>query len=184
MSRDISTAMLAPLLSNEIRPCFLACIAFKSETIYCWTGAGTITYNGHSYLGVGDFGKIGQVSEGTDVQSYGATISLSGIDPTILTECLDDIQLGAPVTIDFALLDSNGNIYGIPCPLFVGTVDKPTISMGVEDISITLALENRMADLQRASQRRYTAADQQTYYPTDTGFNWVEMLNDLALKWA
>lgn len=181
--RQISTGMLTPLLSNYIRPIFMASIAFKSETIYCWTGAGTITYNGNAYLGVGDFGKLSPVAEGTDVQSYGASISLSGIDQSILGECLSDVQLGAPVTIYFALLDDHGAIYGTPYPLFVGAVDKPTISMGTSDITITLALETRMFDLQRASLRRYTSADQQIAYPCDSGFNWVEQLNDLALKW-
>jgi hypothetical protein len=183
MSRNIDAGMLAPLLSNYIQPCFLASIAFKSQTIHCWTGAGTLSYDGNNYLGVGDFGKLGQIFEGTDVYAYGTTISLSGIDPNILTECLTDIQLGAPVTIYFALLNTAGEILGVPYPLFVGTVDKPTVTPGVDEIGITLTLENRLADLQRPNLRRYTSADQRRFYPNDTGFNWVEMLNDLALKW-
>jgi hypothetical protein len=57
--------------------------------------------------------------------------------------------------------------------------------MGVPTISISLALESRMADLQRASLRRYTAADQQGVggYPTDTSLNWIESLNDASIKW-
>jgi hypothetical protein len=55
----------------------------------------------------------------------------------------------------------------------------------VPTISISLALESRMADLQRASLRRYTAADQQGVggYPTDTSLNWIESLNDASIKW-
>lgn len=184
MSRNISTPMLASLQSNLIRPAFLAIITFASQTVYCWTGVGTLTYNGNAYLGVGSFGKIGTVTEGTDVQAYGTSISLSGIDPKMLAECMTDIQIGAPATLYFALLDANGAVYGVPYPLFVGTVDKPLIQAGLPDITISLALENKLLDLQRASMRRYTTADQNLYYPGDTAFHYVEALNDQALRWT
>ncbi len=32
--------------------------------------------------------------------------------------------------------------------------------------------------------RRYTTSDQMYYYPDDSGFNWVETLNDIALLWG
>lgn len=184
MPRDLSSPMIAPLTSNFIRPCFLVSIAFKSQTVYCWTGAGNLIYGGNTYLGVGDLGKLGAITEGSDVQAYGTTITLSGIDPNLLSESLTDIQLGAPVTIYFALLDSNGNIYGTPYPAFVGTVDKPSIQVGTSAVTISLALENRLSNLQRANQRKYTSADQDLYYPGDMAFNWVESLNDQALKWT
>lgn len=183
MPRDISSGMLTPLLTNDIRPCFLAIITFKTETVYCWTGVGNIVYNGNTYLGVGDFGKLSSIVEGSDVQAFGCSISLSAIDPTLLSESLTDIQIGAPVTIYFALLDTSGNIYGTPYPAFVGIVDKPTISLGTQQMTISLALESKLANLQRASQRRFTAADQRYYYPDDSAFNFVEQLNDQALKW-
>jgi hypothetical protein len=176
--------MVGPMTSNQIRPCFLAIITFRTRTAYCWTGVGNLVYAGNTYLGVGDFGKIGKITEGTDVQAYGTTITLSGIDPVLLSECMTDIQLGAPATIYFALLDSHGAIFGTPYPAFVGTVDQPTINSGIETISITLAIENKLANLLRANMRRYTAADQQLYYPGDTFFNWVPTLNDQALIWT
>ena len=183
MPRDISSPMLAQLTTNAISPCFLASIAFKSQTVYCRTGAGSLVYGGNTYLGVGDFGKLSAITEGADVQAYGMSITLSGIDPNLLAESLTDVQLGAAATIYFALLDGSGNIYGTPYPAFVGVVDKPSVQVGVTAVTISLALENRLSNLQRASQRKYTAADQQRYFPGDTAFNWVESLNDQALKW-
>jgi hypothetical protein len=184
MPRNISSPMLASLTSNAIIPAFLASIRFKSEAVYVWTGVGNLVYGGNTYLGVGSFGKLGRITEGTDVQAYGTSISLSGIDPTLLSECLTDIQVGAPVTILFALLSSTGAVLGTPYPVFSGIVDKPVISPGISEITISLALESRMANHGRASNRRYTAADQNLYYPGDTAFNWVESLNDQALLWS
>ena len=184
MPRNISSPMLAALTSNLIRPAFAAIITFKSQTVYVWSGVGNLLYNGNTYLGIGDFGKIGSVVEGSDVQAYGTTITLSGIDPTLLSESLTDIQIGAPATLYFILLDGNGSIFGTPYPLFIGTVDKPTLDIGTETLSITLNLENRLSNLQRANMRRYTSADQNIYYPDDCAFNWVEQLSDQALKWS
>ena len=187
MPRDISSGMLDSLLTNYVRPCFLLTITFASQTINCWTGVGDLivpTSPPTVYIGIGDMGTIGQITEASDVQAYGTTVTLSNIDTNLLSESLTDIQLGAPATLYFALLDSSGTIYGNPYPLFSGTVDKPTIHVGVQTSSITIALENRLSNLQRASTRRYTAADQNLYYPGDTFFNSVESLNDLALIWA
>jgi hypothetical protein len=63
-------------------------------------------------------------------------------------------------------------------------VDKPHISTGATTITVSLALENRLANLQRASARLWTAADQNIEYPTDSAFNWVEVLNDISLRWG
>jgi hypothetical protein len=118
------------------------------------------------------------------VHAYGTKVGLSGIDPILLSESLTDIQLGAPATISLALLDTNGNILGTPYTLFSGVVDQPTVQPGVKTITIDLALETKLANLSRASNRRYTSADQQLYYPADHFFDWVPQLNDLALKWT
>lgn len=103
----------------------------------------------------------------------------------MLQEALGDIWIGAPAKIWYGLMDlETGALYGVPYLIFSGTVDKPSIHVGLDTLSITLALENRLVNLQRANQRRYTAADQKIYYPTDMAFNWVESLNDIALRWG
>jgi hypothetical protein len=39
-----------------------------------------------------------------------------------------------------------------------------------------------MSQLGRASFRRYTAADQALQFGSDSGFDWIEQLQDIALK--
>jgi hypothetical protein len=176
--------MLSSLTSNVIRPGFLAILTFHTGTRYVWSGVGNLIYGGNTYLGVGSLGRLGAIEEGTEVRASGTTVTLSGIDPALLAECLSDIQLGAPATIYFALFDSALTILGTPYPLFVGTVDQPVIQIGTDSMSISLKLENKLVNLQRANMRRYTAADQRRYYPNDTAMNFVELLNDMALKWS
>lgn len=183
MSRNIDPSFAAALSSGLIQPFFMAQLTFNSQTEYVWTGAGNLVYNSQTYLGVGSFAKIGAIQEGTDVQAYGTSVTLSGIDPILLAECMNDIKPGAPAKLWFGGL-SNGLIVGVPYLLFSGTMDQPSVSVGVDTISINLALESRMMNLSIPSNRRYTSADQRLQYPTDTGFSWVEQLNDLALSWG
>jgi hypothetical protein len=102
---------------------------------------------------------------------------------SLLYEALGDIRVGGPAKIWYGHF-KNGAFYGTPYLIFKGTVDKPAIKTSAESNSITIALENRLVNLQRPNARRYTAADQHLYFPTDSAFNFVEILNDMALVWG
>ena len=184
MSRDLDPDLAAALSYGLIIPELLVELTFKSATKYVWSGPGNIVYDAQTYIGVGSLGKMGAVTEGVEVKADGTSLTLSGIDPTLLNESLTDILPGAPATISFGLLTQNVVLIGAPYQLFAGTMDQPKVTVGEKTISITIALENCMIDLSRPSQRRYTGADQRLYYPTDCAFDWVPQLIDIALNWG
>jgi len=175
--------MQAALSAGVIYPAILVSLTFQTGTQYVWSGVGPLVWSGNTYQGVGTLGKIGTVVEGIGVRADGTTVTLSGVDPTLYADCMNDIQLGAPALIYFALL-SEGAIIGAPYLLFSGLVDKPTVSESADSISITLNLESRMTNLQRASNKRYDSATQRAMYPNDSAFNWVEQLNDASIAWG
>ncbi len=183
MGRDLDPLMQQALESGVIVPAILAELPFVSTTEHVWTGYGPLTWNANTYKGVGSLAGLGAITEGINGAAEGTTISLSGIDPALYSESMDDIQVGSTVNIWWALL-SQGAILGQPYLLFSGQMDKPSVNTGPDDITITIALENRLTNLQRPNARRYTLADQRRYYPTCTGFSWVELLNDIALRWG
>lgn len=184
MSRALDTSLKAALSNGLVFPALFVVLTFRSSTKYIWTGVGNIVIGSHTYTGVGSLGKMGSIQEAVEVKADGTSLTLSGIDPVLLGESLTDILPGAPATIYLGLLTSNTTVIGSLYQLFAGTVDQPKVTVGAETISITLALENMMVNLSRPSMRRYTSADQRLYYPTDSAFGWVEMLNDLALVWG
>jgi hypothetical protein len=183
MPRQLDSSMAAALATGHIQPFFMALLSFKSSQQWIWSGVGNLVWNSQNFIGVGSFAKLGTIQEGTDVNAYGTTVTLSGIDPVLLEDCMTDMVPGAQATLWFGLLAS-GAIVGSPYQIFSGTMDQPTVSWDADTISITLALESRMLDLARPSNRRYTSADQRLYFPTDTAFSWVEQLNDLADNWG
>ena len=184
MARNLDSSMSAALSAGLIIPVLLCQLTFRSATRYIWTGVGNLVWDAQTYSGVGSLGKIGAIQEGVDVQADGTQVTLSGIDPTLLGECLTDIQVGAPAIFYFGLMANATTLIGSPYKLFAGTVDVPTVSPGADTISISLTLESRMVDLSRPTLRRYTSADQRIQYPDDIGFAWVEQLNDIALNWG
>lgn len=185
MSRNLDSTYAAGLAAGTIAPVRLVQLAFKSQTIYCWSGAGPLVWNGNTFLGVGSLGKMSDISEGVDLQASGVTLTLSGVDPLLFGECMTDIQLGATARIWRGLWDIDaGGLIGVPYQTFRGQVDQPAFAISGQEMEITLALESRIAQLRRASCRRYTSADQRVEFPTDSAFGWVEQLNDLALVWG
>jgi hypothetical protein len=182
MSRALDSTLATSLATGLIGPVILVMLTFKSQICYAWSGTGTLVWNGNSFLGVGSLGKLGTISEGTEVKADGTTLELSGIDPIYLGECLTDIQMSAPAKVWFGNM-LNGVLIGTPYLVFSGCIDKPAFTIGAETVTIRLSLENRLID-QRAGMSRYTTADQHVNYPDDTAFNWVERLNDEALNWG
>jgi hypothetical protein len=366
MSRSLDTTLAAALANSNIQPVILAVLTFRSGTVYVWSGVGPLTWGGNTYLGVGSFGNISEITEGSTVEAAGMTVTLSGIplqpgtpvyvpatacpwnpglagnstysfgylprplpwgstapvvvpitltegetliltgfgsvipnnnaspngpvdtavgpaggwvdadsypggpyggevwgdyastcipgasattigagglmgaftdssgnviqplaigtgitvsvpagatqlqlgvngniyeynsgaftanvsvqgsvpiSSALLNESLTDIQIGAPAQIYFGLFQ-NGALLGTPYLAFGGQVDQPNPKIGTDTVTIALALENRLSNLQRASQQRYTAASQQLTYPQDTAFNFVEQENDIADVWG
>jgi hypothetical protein len=133
------------------------------------------------------FGTIGGTFfQDLTVSFVGAAIyytSTAQTSASLMYEALNDVRIGAPAKLWWGLM-ANGAFLGAPYLVFSGTVDKPTVNIGPDTSSIVLALENRLINLQRPTMRRYTSADQNLSYPTDIGFNWVETLNDIALRWG
>ncbi len=182
MPRNLPTPMLMAISANTLSLCFLLDLQLVSGWEYAWTGMGTLSWNGNSYKGVGSFGSVNDVQEGSDVKADGTSIALSGIDPTLLNESLTDIQVSAPARVWMGLFGAGALLAAYQ--IFGGTVDRPQVGVGPAALTIALALESKLANLQRPSNRRYTAADQRRYYMDDSGFNWVEVQNDIALLWG
>jgi hypothetical protein len=188
LARDLDSSLATGLAAGVIAPVFMAMLVFRSGTRYVWSGVGELVVDSQTYVGVGSLASIGAIAEGISVQADGTTVTLSGLEamvgesPDFLSECLDDIRSQAPAKLWFGLL--NGTDLVARYLIFSGVVDKPTVNVDTGAISITLALESKLLDLGRASARRYTSADQNLDYPDDSGFDWVEILNDISLQWG
>ena len=184
MPRQISPQMLAALGSGSLRPAIFVEATFITGPVYCWTGTGPITWNGQTWLGIGTFGSLSNVEEGTTVEAKGITLTLSGLDPTLLTDVLTEYQVGLPVMVWIGLFDINRQLIPDPLVAWAGRMDQPTLSVDGTTCSLSIACENRLLDMNTSVERRYTNDDQQLDYPGDRGFEFVTSIQEVSLYWG
>ena len=118
------------------------------------------------------------------MQADGIVISLEGIDSTMISEALGEIQQGLPCLLSMAFFDANQALIGSPVLCFAGRVDEPTIDEGVDTCTISIAVENKMALLNQQHERRYTDQEQRRDYPNDCGFMYVNQIQNWNSTWG
>jgi hypothetical protein len=182
----MTTAMKNALATAHVFPVLLVELHFNSATSYVWTGYNNITWNGHTWLGVGNLGGVAEVVDTLEVSMNGTTLTLTGIpytdtlgaavDP--VSQVLNQCKQSNPVVIYFGLFDNSGlGLIADPVVAFLGRMDKIQINEGAESVVVQMNVEPRRIDINRDRDRRYTDQDQRLTYPTDSGFKQV---TDLA----
>src|SRR5579864_2120985 len=184
MSRSMSAAYLAAITSQQINPVLFVQVNFTTGPVYVWSGVGNIYWNGITWSGVGSLGSISVIEEGANVQARGITLTLSGIDATLLTGILTEFQQGLPAIVYLGLLDASGNLIASPIISWSGRSDQPSVTMDGQTATISINCENRLVDMNVAVDRRYTNEDQQLDHPGDRGMEFVSSIQDVMIYWG
>jgi hypothetical protein len=183
MPRQMSSGMIAALSAAELNPAAFVQIAFATATVYVWSGIGSISWNGQTWTGLGSLLGLSVMEDAATVEARGITVTLSGIDPTLLSDCLGEFQLGQPVAVYLGLY-SGGSLISSPVATWVGRLDQPTIDVGADNVTISINCENRLLDMNVAVDRRLTHEDQQMDYPGDLGLQFVAGIQEMTLFWG
>lgn len=184
MSRETLTpAVLSELENETYRPLILVGLDFPSVPVYAHSGAGDISFNGNTYKGVGQLGNLSVLEETIDLQTFGFSLELTGIDPALLAISLNDHIQGRAAEIYLAFLDEEHQIIPDPVGPWLGRMDAPQGEIG-KTATIKIDIESRLADWERARIRRYTDADQQAEYPGDKFFEFVSEMQEKEITWG
>jgi hypothetical protein len=181
---NVTPAVLAQLISQSVRPAIFVQASFQNDTIYVWTGFGNIYWNGHTWIGIGTLGGISTIEEGATISARGITLSLSGIDPTLLTSIMGEFQQGQPVTVYLGFFDASNNLIADPLVSWAGRMDQPTIEMDGSTATIAITCENRLVEMNVAVDRRLTNEDQQLDHPGDRGLEFTAGIIDVMIYWG
>jgi len=180
VGRDVPSNIYEALNSPEIEVFFAIDLNFDSGSLNLWTGLGELEANGNTYVGTGQLLSISSVEETAEIAAKGAELSLSGIPSTLVSLALTEPYQGRVCTIYFGVVSDTNFLTEI----FTGIMDKMDIQEGAETSTITLAVENKLVDLERSRAIRFTSAYQKSIYPGDKGFDFVEDLQDKKLVWG
>lgn len=180
----LTGGQLAAVQSTNIRPAFFVEAHFVNGPIYVWTGRGSIVWGGHTWIGVGTLGSISTIEEGSTIDAKGITITMSGIDSSLLADILTEFQVGLPCIVYLGLFDETLTLIDDPYKSWAGRMDQPTIDVDGQTCTISINCENRLVEMNVAVDRRYTNEDQQLDYPGDRGMEFVSSIQDVTIYWG
>jgi hypothetical protein len=184
MARNLTGAQIAEIQAQNMRPILLCQLFFTSGWVYLWSGIGSLSWNGQTWLGIGTLGTVSAVPETSDLTAVGLKFALSGVDPAMLTHALGEVRQGQPVILYQGFLTQAGGVVASPNTAWSGRMDTCEIAEGGETAVITLTAESRLLDLNRSRERRYEKQDQAIDFPGDLGFDYVPSLQELSVVWG
>jgi hypothetical protein len=157
---------------------------FDTDDILVWSGSDDIVINSETYTGAGQLLSIGSVEEGLELKSNGLNVSLSGMDETILNYALTENYQNRPITLYLGYVMGGTNEVAGTLTLFKGRMTSLTIDDTPQGSRVSIDAENRLVDLDRPSNFRYTKESQNFLHDGDTGFNRVASLQDKQINWG
>lgn len=157
---------------------------FDTDDILVWSGSDDIVINSETYTGAGQLLSIGSVEEDLELKSNGLNISLSGMDETILNYALTENYQNRPITLYLGYVMGGTNEVAGTLTLFKGRMTSLTIDDTPQGSRVSIDAENRLVDLDRPSNFRYTKESQNFLHDGDTGFNRVASLQDKQINWG
>ena len=180
----VTPEFLEALSAQLLRPALFVEAYFTSGPVRVWNGLGTIAWNGFDWTGIGTLGSVSAIEEGATVEARGISLTMSGIDPALLTLVLGEFRQGLPVSVWLGLFRADGTLIPDPVLSFAGRTDQPTTEVSGETATLTITCENRLIDMHASVERRYTNEDQQLDYPGDRGFEFVASIQSLQINWG
>jgi len=182
MNRGSTTAFQNEIVKSANRPVHLAEIIFDDETVRMNDGYKTITYSGNDYLAVGHFMGFSNIQESVEVIVSKVTMSLSGVDQSMISRFLNKEYIDRTVKVYTAFLTDAQVLVANPVLIFEGRMDTPVISdnpiAGASMVSVTAT--NTWVDFSRKTGRHTNHEEQQVFFAGDKGFEFAsEIVKDI-----
>jgi len=159
---------------------------FDTSTLLLHSGSGDLVINSETYTGAGTLLAISDIEDSNDLKSAGVTFQLSGMNATVLSYAVTESYQNRPITLLLAFVSGGTDHVDGVMTLYKGRMTSTSISDSpTEGVTITLITENRLLDLERPCNYRYTKESQVALAGAgDTGFDAVEKLQDTDILWG
>jgi len=182
MSRWDSSLNAAQALLGATHGVFMADLDFASGVIYAHDGAGTLVYNGNSYLGGNTLLGFDIIEETLDFTARGLILRCSGVAASIISTAMTEVYQGRAATVYLALLNDQLQLVDAPQIVWSGVMDTMFIELDQGQGSISLSCESRLR--REAPASRNTDADQQTRSAGDSFFDMIHLIPGYRSSWG
>jgi len=206
MSRDLTPSTIENISQDVVYPFFATELRFDGNNVVrMWTGQGTLTLSdGTEWIGLGQLLNISSIEETSEMAVKGATLTLSGVPQSLLSLALTEPYQGRVCNIYFGtfvqgsilqesssyILLQDGSRINLEeeqtnfNELFSGYMDQMNIEESADTCTISLAVENKLVDLERVRTARFTSGYQKSIYAGDLGLDFIEDLQDKTIVWG
>jgi hypothetical protein len=110
MARTLASVLGIELNSQELKPFYALKFEFDSGSLYLWTGLGDLVADGQTWIGGAGVIGISTSSETIDLSANNVTITLNGLDSSVLAIALAEPYRGRPFTLYLGALDANNQV--------------------------------------------------------------------------
>ena len=179
---DTKTALRLSQDHQEIK--FALKAEFDTDTVLIHTGQGDLVIGGETYIGAGTLLAISDVEDSRELKSAGVTFSISGMDAEVLGYALNENYQNRPISLFMAFVSGGTDDVDGYLTLYKGRMINIDISDDVNGSNITLQTENRLLDLRRPSNIRYTRESQEYLYSGDTSLDQVNKISQMNIEWG
>ena len=179
MSRAVPTGILNALTQPEVEPFYAVEIDLDSGPLRLWTGYGDRTIDGNTYTGGGNLVAISGLEEVADLSAKNITLALSGMPSEIISLALQEPYQRRKVRVLWGVRGVSDFV-----EVFSGSLNQMVIEDGPESGTISVTVDSKLVELERASNRRYTAENHKARHEFDTFFNYVAKLQDKNVRFG
>ena len=184
-TRDGIDSTITARLSSDHQELFFAVKAeFDTDDILIWTGNDDLTINSETYSGAGTLLSISNMEDTLDMKPSGISIALSGMDADVLNMALTENYQNRDISVFMGFLMGGSNEVAGVLKVFAGRMVSLEVDDDVDGATVSISAENRLIDLERPSNLRYTAESQQFVDSNDTSLNRVQQLQDKQIAWG
>jgi len=189
MTRTIATANKNETTGEVFRPVLFLYLDLDGGDVIVNSSDQDIAwdYDGDSsdetFTGVGQFGSVSVINESADLKASGIQCMLSGIPTTHISNALSESYSGRTAKLYIGFLNSSRVLVADPMVIFAGRIDAMDIQIG-KTASVSVSIESKLVDWERARIRRYTNEDQRNLYSTDEFCEFVVQTVEKELVWG
>ena len=176
LTRGASATLIAEFAKQGWHPVVMAYVDWPSGAVYAHSGVGTITWDGHDWLGIGDYGRIEVPAETRSGAARRLTLTLLGTIADLLGQAGEAVRNRDGEIYAGAVTTRSGNVLvADPVRVWRGTADALRFNMVSQDELVTrveaalqLQLSSGPALRRNASQFHSQEDHKVNYSATDT----------------
>lgn len=183
MTRFASATNSTEAAKNAIRLFVAADLDFASGHVRVHDGIGQISWGGNTFDGIGSFGGIEAVNDSTDVIARPLTLTLSGVDSSLVSTTMTEVYQNRQATVYVGFInETTGAVIDTPETAWEGRMNQLSLSSAAGTASIRVSCEYRLRREPRIA--RYTNEDQQLLFSGDKFFDLLPNIKGFVAKWG